>query len=958
MAFYKTAEVRSIGTALFDAENGLKRVAFATSDDSASTAPPQVPSYYVDGARKIDIRGILEKVAEKYKISDNPTDYIFEAIRANTTNVPNENHDAFHKNELLRFDTRLGMPVYMTYIAKPHHLNHNASDPKRAQGVILDSHYNDDAPALPNCPTCLSKTASEEDRDVTGLHCKKCGSVVKDEFVEILVAVDRVKAPELVRGIQAGLLNAGSMGCGCSTTSCNVCDHTARTVSDFCKHIKGSAKGSLWLKEGSEEFKRITSEEAKKYLKAAGYKTDRRQDEPFIAVKCAGVAAPHNGLGALKFATPGKPVSFEIRKAFENCQGVEFEEYSRVHRPADPKARTTELLKAASSSDNTELSLEEETAQLIRRAQLEREKSKIMSRTATASSRSLPVAEKTFYAVRVNGNDEDFHVAASLREAIADAQPGKRDSIELTTVKAANLTSATVAITRTAQWLPIDADVSLVIPDGAAVNVDQPLPGQEQQLGPDGQPLPMPGQMPGMPGQMPGDAGKPMSVEDVTKEQVNPESPEQSPEEFGILPPGAGDEGEEPQDMMNEQKYASVYGDLEVVVHDRSVDVETANGDVVFSFPKNLRNASSTAKYSFGGEVIQELRTSGLVRTAAKFGGAFNKRFADITEGAAFDHEMPATSSGGILADADRDQDVKMPDAAGTTQDHADRDQDVKLEQPKSLIQDRETDQEGSEKSDAKSITEGAEEDIEEKRMPYKMTDSTQDGAVRDIKAAKSPTEGALEKDAAVKTVEARLQKLYASRFKKLQADLETERQTIVASTAERFKRAMKIVASRQQLNIETSPLKAKLVDSLTVTRPVGRSASSGAELEWTGMDEDLALHLVEAAYAESAGEDIDALIERTAEWMAYDDSYLLSAEKDLKRQAALVPALTSERQLQPQDSISKTASALRAQAVAGNFNLVASRTDSDPGLDKQASIREALSSTPLGRLMKNVGDE
>ena len=111
MAFVKYASVTSLGTADWSGVS-LRKVA---------AGPSNLNSYYIDGTRKLDIQGMLDKVADKYQISRDPDDYLFEAIRANSTNVPNENNDAFHKSELLRFDTRLAMPVYMTYIGKPHH---------------------------------------------------------------------------------------------------------------------------------------------------------------------------------------------------------------------------------------------------------------------------------------------------------------------------------------------------------------------------------------------------------------------------------------------------------------------------------------------------------------------------------------------------------------------------------------------------------------------------------------------------------------------------------------------------------------------------------------------------------------------------------------------------------------------------------------------------------------------
>jgi len=152
MGFHKTASVQPLGSFSVDT-NGKRTAAALTSDGEQARR-----SYYLDGEAKLDVRGSLARVADKYAISADPSDYIYEAIRANTVNVPNDNHDGFHRDELLRFDTRLKTAVYLTYREKPHHVNHRTDNPKTARGVILDSHYNDDAPPLEMCPTAGCNT--------------------------------------------------------------------------------------------------------------------------------------------------------------------------------------------------------------------------------------------------------------------------------------------------------------------------------------------------------------------------------------------------------------------------------------------------------------------------------------------------------------------------------------------------------------------------------------------------------------------------------------------------------------------------------------------------------------------------------------------------------------------------------------------------------------------------------
>ena len=83
------------------------------------TAGRKDASYYQANAGRIDVAGMLKLVAQQYDISADPQDYIYEAARAVTAEVPNENGDGFPRDELLRFDHRLGKAVYQTFVLKP-----------------------------------------------------------------------------------------------------------------------------------------------------------------------------------------------------------------------------------------------------------------------------------------------------------------------------------------------------------------------------------------------------------------------------------------------------------------------------------------------------------------------------------------------------------------------------------------------------------------------------------------------------------------------------------------------------------------------------------------------------------------------------------------------------------------------------------------------------------------------
>lgn len=934
--FRKTATVQSIATATYADDIGFRRVAASSSlatnvTDSIGETPAAPLSYYLDGARKVDVRAMLKDAASKFDISTDPSDYIFEAIRANTTNIPNENHDAFHKNELLRYDTQRRMAVYLTYIGKPHHLNHSTSDPKRARGVILDAHYNEVSPALANCPQCHTRTAEANERDPSGIHCAACGTPVKDEFVEILVAVDTKKDPALVRGIQAGILNAGSMGCSCSTTTCNVCENVARTTQEFCTHIRAGAKGSLWLRSAEGKYERTTSDKVKGLLKEAGYQ-----------------AALEGSLVPVSTIIAVGDKSFEVRKAFENCQGVEFDEYSRVHRPADPKARTTEILsptmKAAGFGHG--VSLEQETEQLINRARLAHLEAS-MSKSASAPN-STPL-----FLVRVNGNDSDIHGGLSIAEAVKKAEAGRRDKLEK------------LAFTdKGAQWLPMEADVQLIVPDGMQVHMDQTTDGMPGQPGQSGQ---MPG-MPQGPGAQAVTPPGPQSIEDVTQQEINPGEQEQSPEEFGMLPPGASDEeGQETQNMIKEQAEApsqtaesgeskepkfAIYRDaLEAHVFEDRIALRVPGGEV-FSVKFAKKLASQDAKYLAGNELIDSVLANGLVRTALKYKASFSKRIADVTDGAMFNMvEHPPMESGGALAGSDTDMagQSRPTKAPANVTDEAEFDHSKEHPMPKSTIESRDNDlADGDELLKPKSVTEDADDDMKDERPSYSMSTNTLDGAEFDMKRA----EKSAPKTAETQTREADLvRKLYAARLEKVKAEYEADKAALEATILARVKRAMKIAVKRQQLNAETSPLKAKVLDSLTVNRPVGRHAATGETLNWMGMDQDLALHLVEAAWQDSGQEEVDTLIERTAELMTYDDKYLVSAEKDLAKQAMTLPQVTSLGQLEPRDEVKIKSASLRSEAMNGNLTLAPSTAELGSGSDRLSRIREALGSTTISQL-------
>lgn len=279
-------------------------LAFRTNSESSfnkSANFNKTASFFQNEGISVDIQASLDMVADEYKLSKNPDDYIFVISRALTVGVPNENNDCFPKEELLRFDTANGHRVFQSFINKPNHINHRADDPKQARGVILDAHYN-------NLNT-------------------------DDEFIEILVAVDKTKDKRLAEGIQTKQIDSMSMGCFAEECECSICGHTASSVDELCPdHIRGGRKGKM----------------------------------------------------------------FGGKQSYENCYKVTFQEESWVDDPADPTALVSEIMNIKASLDSEhkkELAHESELFLLnTRLARMEKMLSnKINNKTASVSKEAQEI---------------------------------------------------------------------------------------------------------------------------------------------------------------------------------------------------------------------------------------------------------------------------------------------------------------------------------------------------------------------------------------------------------------------------------------------------------------------------------------------------------------------------------------------------------------------------------------
>lgn len=996
MTFRKVAAVTHLGSFEVDQAGKLKKQAQLTNEAAQR-------SYYMDGSAKVDVRGVLKRRAADYAISDNPSDYLFEVIRANTTSVFNDNHDGFSRDELLRFDPRLRTAVYLTYREKPHHVNHRTDNPKRARGIILDAHYNAESTPLSSCPGCGAETKKRANRDASNINCKRCGTVVNDEFVEILVAVDKKKDPAFARAVQSGQLRFGSMGCTCSETVCNVCNNVARTRAEFCKHI-ASHKGSYWAKAASDkEWSRINPRTAQAEMARRG-RTFHERD--FVSLK----------------AEDG----YEIRKAAEWCQGVEYDEYSRVHMPADPKAERIELLsKAASASDPSTDDLSAETARLVAAA------------TARKGRRRTAAQEKTamkFHLVRVDGDPLDTYAAESLDQALEMANPDAGSTVEVATVEAPDAGAARL-MADTADFEPhmgAEGDVVINIEegsDGESISTEPLFDEDEDESEDEGED----------------------SIEDFTDEMLEPEEgpvdEEFSPEELGVMPAGASKEA---------RVKRSSYSDWKVTVTDRgTAQVHSPKGPVLLVAPSK-RLATRQARTAFGREVLNHLQSRGLFHTVKAYNATYHRKFSSVVDHALDDMKdfSDKDTKSDVASDGGHDmRSVERGTHAKDSGDEAAHDMKMSRDKkPSKSTEEGMADHEIGHDARPDNASENEGSDMREPRKPFSVAkdDALADPAFDHSRKAARPGdyEGQLEEyletycgdcetveeakaeihqdkemvemldewdpdpehlnrliadfigeeddfpvemgkfmankktravvkvasfDDKRQTFTVVDRKLNTSQISK--ADLKRQWQQIdnaPTSYEENLKRwakaeiakarkeatasvfrALRLAAQRAHKGLEESPLKVAMAMQLANDKVVGHDGYTQQPLEYRGMSDELSIHLVEAAFADASEREIDTLLNRAAKLLQHDTNYLKSAERDLQKQAHRVPPVTAASMV---DEVSREAETLRRSASAGNLELApqpseerSTRVAAQSSDDRAGAIRSALGGTRVG---------
>lgn len=196
----------------------------------SKSASKRVKSYYMDSGNKlsIDLEERLDAVADVYKISRDPRDYLLVPARANSIGRFNANLDGWTYEETVAFRPELGCRTYATYNSKPHFVEHQASRYEVARGVILDSHLNLENPADDNVKRAVQEAIGAEPDT--------------DAFTEVVVAVDQTKDPALAEAYKNGSIDTFSMGADVESTVCNICGQVATTMWDFCPHVRDKHK--------------------------------------------------------------------------------------------------------------------------------------------------------------------------------------------------------------------------------------------------------------------------------------------------------------------------------------------------------------------------------------------------------------------------------------------------------------------------------------------------------------------------------------------------------------------------------------------------------------------------------------------------------------------------------------------------------------------------------------------
>ncbi len=619
---------------------------------------------------------------------------------------------------------------------------------------------------------------------------------------------------------------------------------------------------------------------------------------------------------------------------------MEFDEYSRVHMPADPKASQFEVLNRQASSGDE--SLDNETRQLL---------------AATKKRKKAAGKEKTamkFVVVRVDGDPSDTYAAETLEEAMDLAMPDSGSRVEMAEVEAedagaarlkAEDTDFTPVSDREAADAPMpkDSDVIINITDDGEGGVDVVDPSGEEEE-------------------------EDNSIEDLDEMEDDDQF---SPEEMGVMPAS--------------MHTASTYSDWTVsMTKAGTAEVKNAEGMPVAVIP----NAKKPVN------ILASLERRGLTATVKTFGGSLHGKVAQVVEHALDDMKEFADKYTKESVAGEGEDDMQGFADRGNVESDVRNDAESDMEDKRetevdTAQQDRASDHELGNDSLTPGLrtTDRQESDMREKRKPWNMDQSSLDDGVRDhqerlakkmvgsrvsdgkrvamvthfdhesgeftlagkdLKAfqvkAQSIESQWKQLDKGPSDEDPMSRKAYEARVQRwAKSQIQAARKQAMSD----FTRALRIVAKRQALGLEESPLKEALGVQLANDKTVGYDAVSGRPLEYTAMSNELAVHLIEAAFEDAADKEIDRLAQRAGDLVKESSDYLKSAERDLSKQAHRVPSVTAAEFVDPVEAVS----AEQRQAVLnGNMTLNPSPEPSVQD-DGPSKLRTALRGTKTARL-------
>jgi hypothetical protein len=883
-------------------QDGQTRIA-----KTAAEAP--LPSFYANPGTPgtLDIGQALKKVATEYDVSDNPQDYIYEAVRACTAGVSNENGDAFSRDELLRFDHRLACAVYQTFILKPHHINHRAENPKTARGVILDSHYNDSAPPMEQCPDCMAHTASREGRDRTGLYCRACGTCVKDEFVEILIGVDKTKDPSFAEGVRTGSLNATSMGCVCDSTTCNVCDHVAYNRNEFCQHIKGGNKKKV-------------------FKTAAGDKM-----------------------------------------AFEWCNNVVFTEQSRVDQPADPTALQTEILELTAKKKATELLpdfLRNETELLKLSKRLVELESKV-----AAFNRAAQAGAPTDAPTEIE--DDKTEAPGTIGNFVNEKEKEKEDKPVMSPAAAGiekvqapvgtggkfNISSSSVDDQDLAA---IDEIANRISANKGARNMEkfkfkQAYKDLRLQVTKQGN------------FRISNPRGTLFVVQPQEKLATAKERTEAG---MGIMRHIAEHGIVSAIKQMKPTFDAKVAQVLEFNVEDfkggRSKgDTKPITGDNVDNFTDARATPKKDLQKDYGDDFIDKRvspQTKITDEVVVNFEGGYGDPKDSVTNedglAAREVHPTQTVDQKNTVLDG-AESDMQPPDGSKGAPAKKTKDLQTKKGSKETKWWEKFNKSTSKEPSASKPKAEAAAVSKSASKSKSKsksksggskpaFLDKVASTACKACKKNKSKCactaskKAGIEVTAETKQYESRLERLYKRRFAQLEQEQNKKVAAVVDDVAVKFRKALSLAAARQQLNLEVSPIKAAFAE--TLLSPMDLSNDE----YYPGMDQTLAVTLTERAASAGFNEFVNQTVARAAELMKMSDEAFGALEADVKNLQPVAPPIAESNKLDHRAELARTA------ARQGNLQVAPTSTDNIAVPRGQrhdrSGIRGALSNTKLHR--------